>query len=81
MSNQEIKANEWYTLFDLVRIKAFPFCGSDVRTYRKVVQTDGKSQNCLRPIISGTGKGQRYRFKGENILKFIQNVEAGKIQV
>lgn len=77
----QIKPSEYYTLFDLVRMNAFPFCGTDVRTYRKIVQTDSKSKNCLRPILSGEGRGQRYQFKGENIISFVRGVESGKIRV
>ena len=45
---------------------------------RKVVDRDLKGKNILRAIITGEGRAKKYRFKGSNIIKFIERVGDGK---
>lgn len=80
MSNK-INPKTIYTLTDLVTKKAFPWCNKDIRKYRKMVDADRDGQNHLRAIVIGDGTAKRYIFKGENIIKFIAEVEANGLDL
>lgn len=61
----------WYTLQDIVRGKMFPWASS-FWSVRNVVQIDSKGKNLLKPNITGKGRGTKYHFKGENIIRFVK---------
>jgi len=75
-----IKADEWYTMQDIVSGKFFAWANT-FWSVRKVVASDLKNKNILKAIITGKGRATKYQFKGENILKFINGVESGKIRL
>lgn len=77
---QKIKAEEWYSLQDMVRSNVFPWANS-FSTVRRIVETDKANKNILKATISGEGRGKKYLFKGSNIINFINAVEAGKVQL
>lgn len=81
MSKAKIDTGRWYTLSELVRADAFPWCDRDVRAYRKHVTADEKKGNVLKGMIAGVGRGKRYKFKGSNIISFIAAVESGKVRL
>lgn len=74
------KTREWVSLQDIVREKLFPWAGS-FWLARKIVVKDRKGSNILQPIITGRGRGKKYRFKEENITKFVTLVETGKVRL
>lgn len=82
-----IKSEDWYTLQDIVKEKMFVFPSqpwknaSSFYSVRNIVNTDKKRENLLQANIEGKGRGKKYHFKGENIIKFIQQVEAGKVRL
>jgi len=76
----EINPNEWYTMQDIVRDKMFSWASS-FWSVRNIVALDRRKNNILKVNITGTGRATKYHFKGENILKFIKEFEAGKIQL
>lgn len=76
----KISPERWYSLSDLVEQDMFPWCGIDIRRYRKIAE-NGIAKKYLKPLIAGKGKTTRYRFKGENIISFISQVEAGAIRL
>lgn len=76
----EIKTKEWYSMQDLVTGKYF-LGASTFWSVRKIVENDKKGKNMLKAVITGTGRGLKYQFKGENIINFIKAVEAGKVQL
>ena len=79
MKNKGIEPNEYYTLADIVSAKIFYYTSfSKVRT---IVQQDGKTNNVLKPIINGRGRGKKYLFKGENIIKFVKGIETGMVNL
>lgn len=78
MAKKKIETETWYSLLELVDVGAFPWIGKDVRVYKQAIVKDLKGKNHLKTIVSGTGKGTRYRFKGENVIKFIKLVESGR---
>ena len=80
MTRATIKASEWYTLKDIATREMFPWCKSYYRSIRNLVDLDKKNQNILKGTTIGLGTQKRYHFKGENIIKFINLFEAGKIQ-
>ena len=77
----KIDPTAWYTLTDLVNMNAFPFCGTDIRRYRSAVQADEKGSKILKTVHRGEGLGLRYSFLGENVIRFIEAVEAGKVRL
>ncbi len=80
MAKTKIKSEETYTLLDIVRSKMFPFARS-FWSVRNLVALDQRSGNILKPLIVGTGRGTKYHFKGENIIKFIKAVDTGKVRL
>lgn len=80
MGKSKIDSETWYTLSQLVKLDAFPFCGTDIRRYRSAVQSDMKSGNILKTMTRGSGMGLRYNFKGSNIIQFLLAVENGKVK-
>lgn len=76
----KIQPQEWYTLQDIVRGKMFPWANS-FWSVRNVVTLDRAGKNMLRAMITGTGRATKYRFKGENITKFVKAVEAGTVRL
>ncbi len=77
----KVDPEKWYTLSDLVKQCLFPWCGNDIRRYRRVIQTDLQDKNHLKTFMMGRGRTTRYRMKGASIISFIQRVEAGEIHL
>lgn len=84
MTRLKIKADEWYTLQDIVKKKMFIFPAQPWKnagsfwSVRNLVEADQKGKNILSANVVGTGRGKKYHFKGANILKFINSVEKVK---
>ena len=76
-----IEPSTWYTLSELVEGDMFPWCGDNIRKYRRIVLLDKKKLDHLKTVIVGRGRTTRYKFKGENIIKFIELVERGAIRL
>lgn len=79
MQKVNIKAEESYTMQDIVSSKMFVWATS-FWSVRKIVKFDSKTKNILKPLIIGKGRATKYHFKGANIIKFIQAVEAGTVR-
>lgn len=77
----KIEADAWYTLADLVKLKAFGWCSNDIRAYRNIVLADKKRDDVLKTAVLGSGMSRRYRFKGSNITRFIAHFESGKARM
>ncbi len=73
----KIDPQAWYTLQDLVRSRMFPWATS-FWSVRRIVASDRRSKNLLQTQVAGTGRGKKYHFKGEHIIKFISEATAGK---
>lgn len=76
----KINPQEWYSLNSLTTKSMFPWASS-YNTIKKIVLNDVKGKNILKPVINGAGSGTKYRFKGSNIINFIQAVENGKTRL
>lgn len=76
----KIESKEWYTLSDIVTGGMFPWVSS-FWSVRNVVKLDAKNKNVLNAIVTGRGRGKKYRFKGENIIKFVKAIDDGKIRL
>jgi menaquinone-dependent protoporphyrinogen IX oxidase len=76
----KIKPQEYYSMQKIVQGKLFPWAKT-YPTVRKFVEHDQQTGNFLKAIISGEGNAKKYRFKGENIIKFINAVESGKVRL
>ena len=74
MKKEQIQNESWYTLQDIVRMKLFSW-RSSFWSVRKAVVLDKKKSNILQPVITGRGRGKKYHFKGENIIKFINETK------
>lgn len=74
----KIEAERYYTLTEIVELQLFPWC-KNVRTYRKYIMADRRTNNFLKAIIIGNGVSRTYRIRGENIIKYLVNVEDGTI--
>lgn len=70
----KINPESWYNLNDIFRFKMFPWAKS-FSSVRKFVDQDRLGTNLLKVNIIGDGKGKKYHFKGENIIKFIKSFE------
>lgn len=81
MVKAKLEAARWYTLTELAALDAFPWCGGDVRRYKKTVLADREHDNVLKANVTGTGKATRYQLKGENIIRFIGVFESGKARL
>ena len=79
-SATKVNPREWYTLQDIVRERMFPWANS-FWSVRNIVNLDKESENFLKVTIKGEGRGTKYHFKGENIIKFVTAVEAGKVRL
>lgn len=76
----EVKESEFYTLQDIVKNKMFPWATS-FWSVRNIVAKDRDSKNILKATITGEGKAKKYHFKGANIIRFVNGVGEGKIQL
>lgn len=83
----EIKRKEWYTLQDVVKRKFFNFPSlpwknaNSFYSARNIVNADKNNKNILKVTIEGTGRATKYHFLGDNIIKFVNQVEVGKIKL
>lgn len=77
---EKLEPNEYYSLEQLKRMKAFSWCRS-AWARRKVVERDAKKDNYLKAIVSGEGRGTKYKILGANVIKFIKAVESGKVRL
>lgn len=75
---KKIQPEEWYTMSDIVKNHWFSWAKS-FRKVRNIVKADIDNKNILKPKIEGVGTGTKYHFKGANIIKFLEAVEAGKV--
>lgn len=84
MNQRDIQLTEFYSLKELVIMKAFGWLNhtgdvsNDTRAYRREIERDQSNKNMLKPITRGTGRNKRYSFKGANVSKFIDAVVGGK---
>lgn len=76
----KIDPKRWYTLQDIVREGMFTWVSS-FWSVRNFVKLDAQGKNVLKANITGTGRGKKYHFKGENIIKFIKAFEDGKARM
>lgn len=76
----KIEANEWYTMQDLVKGRVFPWATS-FWAVRNLVALDSRKKKVLAPVVTGTGRGTKYHFKGSNIIKFVKLIEDGKVRL
>ena len=76
MVEKRIDPNRNYSLVDIANEGIFPW-GSNIATVRKWIEKDRNSENKLKAVIVGEDRGKKYHIKGENIIKFIVNVEDG----
>lgn len=77
MGKAKINPEKWYSLTDLMKLRAFPWIGKGMRQYRQFVDGDQNDKNILKPVSIGNGKGKRYSFKGSNVLSLIAKIESG----
>lgn len=75
---KKIDPQAWYTMQDIVKGRMFPWA-RHVSTVRNITIQDRKKKNILKASITGKKTGTKYLFRGENILKFINEFEAGKV--
>lgn len=73
----KIETEKWYSLVDMVRENVFSWI-SGIRKYRQTIHADRKAKNYLRANIIGEGRGRKYYIKGENIQRFVREVERGQ---
>lgn len=78
---EKIKPQEWYTLQDIVKNKMFSWSSPSFWSVRNVVALDRRNKNLLKATITGSGRATKYKFKGENIINFIKEVEKGTAQL
>ncbi len=76
----KINPQAWYTMLDIIRGEMFPWA-TTTWTVRNLVALDRRNKNLLKANITGTGRATKYHFKGENLLKFIKEFEAGKVRL
>lgn len=80
MTKAKVKYEEWYTMQDIIKLKMFPWVHS-LWSVRNVVKLDRENNNILKATIKGRGRATKYHFKGENIINFVNQVEAGKVRL
>lgn len=73
-----IDPSEWYSLSDIVQSRMFPWAIS-FWGVRNIIKND--RTNILKAMITGTGRGTKYRFQGKNIINFIKSVEDGTVRI
>ena len=62
-----------YNITEMMRDRLFWWVG-DIRSYRKIIKA---AKHVLSPVITGSGKGARYKIKGRNISRFIKEYGPG----
>lgn len=76
----KIEPQRWYSLVEMRDKQMFEWC-KNLATYRRYVIADRNASNFLKAVIIGQGTQKRYRIKGENIIKYLVNVEDGTYQI
>lgn len=77
--NEKIMPNLYYTLADIVGFNLLYY--TSFSKVRSIVEKDRATNNILNPIVSGVGRGKKYLFKGENIIKFVKGIETGMVNL
>lgn len=77
---QKIDPDKWYSLTDLAEMKAFPFL-PNYKRYRTLIARDKVGKNHLKAMTMGDGRTKRYSFKGSNVIRFVELVNAGKVSI
>ena len=75
-SKTKISPERWYSLSEMVQEQLFPWC-RNIATYRRYILADRQANNFLKAFITGQGRSKKYKIKGENIIKYLVNVEDG----
>lgn len=76
---EKIIPSKYYTLADIVRSQLLYY--TSFSKVRSIVETDLTTNNILKPIVNGMGRGKKYLFKGENIIKFVKGIETGMVNL
>lgn len=74
----QIQDKTFYSLKDIVDEKMIPFYTS-FNTLRNLIERDRKGRNILKVTVTGNGTNRRYHIRGENIKRFNDAVESGKV--
>lgn len=80
MAAKKIEPEKWYSLTDLTNLNAFPFL-PNYKRYRTLVARDKAGKNHLKGMTMGDGRTKRYSFKGANVIKFVELVNQGKVNI
>ena len=76
---KSLNKDTYYTLIDLVSLKLFYY--TSFSKVRSIVEKDRKGNNILNPVVSGRARGKKYLFKGENIIKFVNCINTGIVNL
>ncbi len=79
MKETKIVPSKYYTLVDLVSFRLFHY--TSLTKIREIVAQDRTTANILNPIVTGRGRGKKYLFKGENIIKFVKGIKTGMVNL
>ena len=75
-----IKPEKWYSLREIVEGRLLANLHG-WKSVRRIVKADKKHRNLLGAVITGTGRGTKYRIKGENLKRFKEEWENGKYRL
>lgn len=68
---QAIEPKRIYTASDLVTGAYLPWA-RNIRTVKRMIDTDMAEENILQAIVEGEGRQRRYQLQGKNIIKYIK---------
>lgn len=77
---KRINPEKWYSLNEIVEGRLLANLRG-WKSVRRVVNADKKHKNLLGTVITGTGRGTKYRVKGENLKRFKEEWESGKYRL
>jgi len=78
MTKNEIKADKYYSSLAIIKMGVLPW--DSAMTFNNKLN-DEKWKEIFKPMIETHKTSKSYKVKGENIIKFINSLEKGDIQL
>lgn len=78
--NKAIDPKNWYSLKDILDQRLLPWVPASYWSVRRALFKP-HALAIVKPVKRGTDSYTQYHFKGENLIKLIKAVEAGKVRL
>lgn len=75
-AQEEVEPDREYSLVEMSEQRLLWWI-KDIRSYKRILEADKKLDDILKPDVTGKGRRKRYKIKGRNIIKFLEEYGPG----